>query len=176
MGIDNKVSDGHGIAYSEVVDMFGIEDRLPSEMLFKLVIFCPHFGPGDLIGVFRAVAAEFRGKNDVNPALVRNPVGFLTRPDSMIASKTYFSSDVILRNLYRIMFQSSEWDSEILFQPDFIGDFCRFVDEMKPSWKNYSKNYGPGAAAPFNRALDLHEMLLEFKDKLVDKAKMASGV
>ena len=172
MGIDNKAPDGRGMAYSEVVDMFGIEDRLPSEMLFKLVIFCPHFGPGDLIGVFRAVAAEFRGKNDVNPVLVQNPARFLTRPDSMIASKMYFSSDVILRNLYRIMFQSSEWDSEILFQPDFIGDFCRFVDEMKPSWKNY----GPGAAAPFNRALDLHEMLLEFKDKLVDKAKMASGV
>ena len=160
------------MAYAEMVDLFGIEDRLPPEMLFRLSVFRPRFGPADLLDVFRAIAAEFRGKNDVSPAARVSSFSSQAsaKAASLFANKTYFSSDIIFRNLYRIMFLSSEWDSEILFQPDFIGDFCRFVDEMEPS----RENYGPGSA-PFNRALDLYETLLEFKDKLIDKVKTASG-
>jgi hypothetical protein len=123
------------------------------------------------------LAEEFRGKNDVSPiarratTLTTVPVSrYMSQSSAMMANKTYFSSDVISRNLYRIMFLSSEWDSEILFQPDFIEDFCSFVSEQEPR----REGYGPGSA-PFNRALDLYEMLLEFKDKLVDKVRTASG-
>jgi hypothetical protein len=156
------------MTYAEAVKLFGIEDRLPSEILLRLYVFCQRFGPNELLGVFRMLAEEFRGKNDVSSGARCH----LTSANLalMIANKTYFSSDVISRNLYRIMFLSSEWDSEILFQPDFIEDFCHFVSEQEPR----REGYGPGSA-PFNRALDLYEMLLEFKDKLVDKVKMASG-
>ena len=169
------------MTYSDAVDLLGTEDKLPPEILFRLSVFCPRFGPDELLGVFRMMAEEFRGKNDVNPAarsrMSRSPWsigvngGFLSRESAMIANKTYFSSDIISRNLYRIMFLSSKWDSEILFQPDFVEDFCRFVSEREPRRENYL----PGEA-PFNRALDLYEMLLEFKDKLIDKVKTAAGV
>lgn len=161
------------MAYAEMVDLFGIEDKLPSEMLFRLSVFRPRFGPADLLDVFRATAVEFRGKNDVSPAArvssFSSPAS--VKAASMFANKTYFSSDIIFRNLYRIMFLSSEWDSEILFQPDFIKDFCDFVSELKPR----REGYDPGSAPFDSRALDLYETLLEFKDKLIDKVKTASG-
>ena len=171
------IDTGRVMTYADAVSLFGMEDRLPSEMLFRLSVFCPGFGWRELLGVFRMMAENFRKTNDVSPdaAWKTSPTtsqltGFLSRSTAMMANKTYFSSDIISRNLYRIMFQTSEWDSEILFQPDFIKDFCDFVSEQEPR----REGYGPGSA-PFNRALDLYEMLLEFKDKLVDKARTASG-
>lgn len=165
------------MTYAEIVGMFGGEDRDPSETLLRLSVSFPRFGPAELLDVFRMIADEFRGKNDVNPGFsarvggVVSAAAIFASAQRAFADKTYFSSDIIFRNVYRIMFQTSEWDAEILLQPDFVGDFCEFVSEQEPR----RENHGPGDAK-FNKSLDLYEILMEFKDNLVAKIKLASGV
>lgn len=83
-------------------------------------------------------------------------------------ARKWYKSDIILRNLHRVMFSSPYWDSFVM-TPEFIEGFSEIEAGAKAMSRADMKKSK-------YMTLELHEALAEFKDKLAEKARLASGM
>lgn len=168
------------MTYDEVKGLFGKEDRSPGETLLRLSAERPDFGASDLISLFETVRTNFRKGDDMNfdvcasGTSISKYMAFIT---SARQTRTYYSSDIVFRNVWRVMFETSEWDQDILFQPDFFGKFSEFVSASKPKPRRARRTFVsiPSRDAPERDALDFWEAMAEFQDALAEKIRIASG-
>lgn len=159
--------------WADAISLFGTDDREAPETALKVSVACPRFGARDLLEVFRLVAANYRKRADVSdspwviPAAPGNGRS-LAAMLKMMQDRIWYRSDVILRNLHRVMFSSPYWDFFVM-TPEFIEGFSEIEAEAKQRSRADVKK------SKF-QSLDLHEALAEFKDKLAEKARLASGM
>lgn len=175
------------MTYADVVELFGKEDMQASETLFRLSMSMPEFGWRDLLEVFVLLKQNFRQGQDVNRTLAGRTIGPASLPlmqkwlgvvSEARENRTYYLSDIAFRNVWRVMFETSEWDREILFQPDFFGRFSSFVDGVKPKRDPRRHRHFvsiPSRDVPERDALDFWEAMAEFRDALAEKIRAASG-
>lgn len=116
----------------------------PETALMKLAVSFPHFGRRDLEDALRKLASS-KDKRELEWLSKNRFKAFRSR--GMDAFRTIFF----------IMFKTSAWDAEILFQPDFL----LFVRDMKDLM---AKRLHRRSRLP-----DFYEEFAEMEDRLVAK-------
>ena len=191
------MSDGWD--WNSVVDVFGGnaegEDEDVSVLLLRLSATRPKFGREDLQEVLDIVFSNYRAKADLifDNRKYRQIGKSWSKLVSIIsagaAAYASYKSDRVLRSLFRVAFETSEWDALIL-TPEFIewaeATFDKVKDQVKDQvrrwrWKpallgNNSPGLDSGGRACTKQTLlDLFEVVAEFRDRLIEKARLASG-
>lgn len=180
--------------YREIIDRFGIEDQSPSELLLKLTVDWPDFSWRDLISILTEVYDHFHAKDDVRGRdslsasaqvgkTMQSLMASLQSLQSDLSSGTYYQSDIIIRNLFRVLFETNTWDQDIIQNADFFEAYsklCTQIDEdtheyLKMKRLGLSHQYGIAFRLKGNDPLNARETYLELKDKLIEKIKLLSG-
>lgn len=120
----------------------------PETALMKLAVSFPRFSCRDLEDVLRALAAS----EDEYSLRFSGNLSIYSR--SMYAFRTIFF----------IMFKTTAWDDEIVFQPDFLP----FVRNMK---ENARMAYADTRGSRWKG--DIYEAFAEMEDRLVEKIRNA---
>ena len=124
--------------------------------LMKLAVSFPGFGRRDLEGVLRTLASS-------KDEYTRSSFPGTARPPPS-GGLTFFNIPAIFsrgreafRTIFFIMFRTSAWDAEILFQPDFL-PFVRGMKDLMT--KRLHRR---------SRLPDFYEEFAEMEDRLVEK-------
>lgn len=141
-------------------DIYSVFDGGDPEMaLMKLAVSFPRFGRRDLEDVLRVLALS---KDEYTRPLfhIKHVAGGITysRTPTILSR-----GREALKTIFFIMFRTTAWDGEILFQPDFLP----FVHDMKTKLAARDK-----AAGYRDRwTSDLYEAFAEMEDRLVEKIR-----
>lgn len=185
------MSDGWD--WDSVVDVFGgnaeDEDEDVSVLLLRLSATRPEFRREDLQEVLGIVFDNYRGKADriFDPRKYCQAGKSWSQLASIISAGAAvyasYKSERVLRSLFRVAFETSEWDA-IILTPEFIewteSAFVGVKGQVK-RWKpidpddNSAGLNDRGRVCTKQTLLDLFEVVAEFRDRLIEKAMLASG-
>ena len=179
------------MTWERIVSAFGAEDADPRYVLLRLAVDEPRFGVADLLGVFEVMKEKHRTEEDVRHVVMEQSLlpgggvssaplaSYIAALQKQIESDTRYSSDIVFRNLFRICFETSEWDAEILFQPSFLEGVLAVVrsaredaERQRLAARQFGKSSETGLS--FASALDFYEKIAEFSDRLAEKVRTAS--
>lgn len=171
--------------WEEIVQVFGQDDTDAATTVIRLAAECPSFGLRDFFSVIDEVVRMRGTALDVNSSyrevlLGSRQVGkpahgigaALSSFRKMYESGTYYVSDIVFRNLYRVLFDTDAWDNDVLFKPEFAEELAGRVAEME---KRISGQSRPGPE-PVSKYLDMFEKLSEFMEKATEKIRVRSGI
>lgn len=159
----------HGLAekmkidYTAIKNLFGFNDKDISRLIIELSIRYPDFSYKDIFSIFKTTCENYHEKADDIEDSVKY---FNSRYSGMSVSqiqknydpKANLHSTFIFRNFYRVIDQSTEWDSELR------NDNClrMFIDYKQEIIDKLRKNYR-------NQKLsDIFEVTCEFIE-LIEK-------
>jgi len=171
--------------WEEIVKVFGQDDTDAATTVIRLAAECPSFGMRDFFSVIDE-AVRIRGTAlDVNPSYreallgsrqVGKPAHGISAALSsfrrLYESGTYYVSDIVFRNLYRVLFDTDAWDDDVLFRPEFAEELADRVAEVKKRISGSSKR----DSEHVSKYLDMFETLSEFMEKATEKIQVRSGI
>lgn len=171
--------------WEKIVQVFGQGDTDAATTVIRLAAECPSFGMRDFFFVIDEVVRMRGTELDVNPSYrevlsssrqVGKPMygisATLSSFRKMCESGTYYVSDIVFRNLCRVLFDTDAWDDDVIFKPEFSEELAGRVAEMK---KRISGPSGLGPE-PVLKYLDMFKKLSEFMEKATEKIQARSGI
>jgi len=157
----------------DIYSVFGGED--PESALLRLAVECPSFGKNDLLLVLRQLCDELDYMYLFTHTMQNAFYGMQGIMANMAGSTTDFvnlffaKEQSALRTIFKIMFETSAWDDEILFQPGFLDEITSIRDACRRGAKE-------SAAGLYDmHKLEMYKTFDEMVDRLADKIRLHSG-
>ena len=166
--------------YQDVISLFGEKDEEAEVLALNFSIKHPDFTWHDLLKCIELIIENFHASKADNTmygvCLHSRQIGangwtsMISQMMVKIETQTAWHSEIILRNIFRLMFETSIWDQDIIMNTDFIDSFSKICDKLDHDAKDYAhKTSRSLLVSNENDLINARESIFELKDKLFSK-------